>query len=197
MYELEEVAKLSDLSERTLRRYIKKFKLRIGRGSFNKYRFSEEDVKKLVLVRTMLYDGYSDAEIINTLQGGKQEQQQRVKQESLPSTRVDKFKELMRTIKEQDRRTGTVMEKMTRELRTYELLLRQQLRQQAMLMQKITSLESHIKPGFWQRLFSLFISNKEVETPPCTQCGTPNSRLNAFCIGCGSPYMAQPQPCTG
>lgn len=193
MYELHEVARLADISERTLRRYIKKYKLRIGRGSFNKYSFCDEDVKKLILLRTMIKDGYNDEEIIEAMECG----QDTVTHELLPAPQVSLLNELSQAIRKQDRKTGKVLESMTRELKTYELLLRQQLKQQAMLMRKLVSLEKQVQKSFWQKLFGFFSGVRADESPLCNQCGTPNSKLNAFCIGCGTPYLAQPQVCSG
>ena len=193
MYELHEVAKLADISERTLRRYIKKYKLRIGRGSFNKYRFSDEDVKKLILMRTMIRDGYSDQEITESMQKGESI----LHQETLPSPKPNMFKEMALTIKEQDRKTGKALETMANELRTYELLIRQQLKQQAMLMRKMASIEKEFQTGFWTRFFRFITGNRTEEKPLCHHCGSPNNKLNAFCIGCGTPYLAQPQGCAG
>jgi DNA-binding transcriptional MerR regulator len=63
MYDMKRAVQLTQLNERSIRRYIKRFNLELKRGAYNSYVFGDTDIKKLIVIRTMLKESRSDEEI--------------------------------------------------------------------------------------------------------------------------------------
>ncbi len=64
---MKSATRLTQLNERSLRRYIKRFDIKLKRGAYNSYRFSDNDIRKLVIIRTMLKENRDDSEIVKEI----------------------------------------------------------------------------------------------------------------------------------
>lgn len=67
MYDMKSATRLTQLNERSIRRYIKRFNIELERGSYNSYLFIDSDIRKLVIIRTMLKENHADSEIMKEI----------------------------------------------------------------------------------------------------------------------------------